>query len=156
MDVTAQHAVAPLVESIHATHLGCARAISTVWFYILGSDTVIPHHRLEEFLTSLSSYWAKVHCVDYPHVVFGFCSWFFKKVLSRNDFCFLCIPSIGAGGGVGGGGSTITAIFGVLALICSLAPWRFSHCTEINIWPERIVTFISLDRVLGPSEHHGT
>lgn len=30
MDVMAYHAVAPLVESIHATHLGCTRAISTV------------------------------------------------------------------------------------------------------------------------------
>lgn len=57
--------------------------------HILGSDTVIPHHRLEEFLMSLSSYWANVHCVGYPHVMFGFCSRFFKKVLRRNGFYFV-------------------------------------------------------------------
>lgn len=44
---------------------------------------------------------------------------------------------------------------GVLALICSRAPWRFSHCTEINIWPERIVTFSPLTGSWDPQNTMG-
>lgn len=67
--------------------LGCGRAISTVWFWAL----ILWYH-----ITGWKNFWSHCHLigpkftvVDYPHVVFGFWSWFFKKVLRRNDFYFV-------------------------------------------------------------------